>query len=173
MYGSHLFPQIPYFRSDAGTNLGYGISLPPGGNVIYVRSTGAADFDPPELIGRVVPTLAAALSQCRAGKMDTVVILPGHSESVADATMLDNLVAGTRIIGVGTGSNRPTFTWTATTSQWKLDNADVVLSGLLLKFTGATVVKAIDITAADVTSSGARWSPPLARVLVDHRHRGV
>ena len=154
MYGSHLFPQVPYFRSDAGVNLGYGISLPPGGNVVYVRSTGAADFDPPELIGRVVPTLSAALSQCRSGKMDTVVILPGHSESVTDATMLDNLVAGTRIVGVGQGDYRPTFTWTATTSQWKLDNAGVVLSNLLLKFTGATVVKAIDITAADVSILG-------------------
>lgn len=154
MYGTHVFPQVPYFRSDAGVNLGYGISLPPGGNVVYVRSTGAADLDPPELIGRTVPTLAAALSQCRAGKMDTVVVLPGHSESVSDATMLDNLVAGTRIVGVGQGDYRPTFTWTATTSQWKLDNAGVVLSNLLLKFTGATVAKAVDITAADVSILG-------------------
>jgi hypothetical protein len=153
MYGIHTYPQIPYFRSDSGVNLGYGVSLPPGGNVIYCRSTGVADFDPPELTGRIVPTLAAALSQCRSGKMDTVVLLPGHAETVSTATMLDNLVAGTRILGVGHGTNRPTFTFSATTSKWTVDNADVVISNCIIRNT-AVVANTIDAQAANFAFIG-------------------
>jgi hypothetical protein len=150
MYGTLKAPQVPYFRSPAGVDTGYGIILPPGGNVIYLRSTGAADSDPPELIGRCVQTLAAALSQCRSGKGDTIVVLPGHSETVADATMMDNLVAGTRIIGVGHGSNRPTFSWSAAASNWAISKADVIIENLYLNMCSTTTVTAgITFTAAN------------------------
>jgi hypothetical protein len=81
---------------------------------------------------------------------DTVVILPGHSENVAVSTFLSNLVAGTRIQGVGFGLAMPTFRWTATGGQWALNKADCIISGLRLRLEGASgVTKAILVTGTD------------------------
>jgi len=107
---------------------------------------GYGEFDTP------YATLAAALADADLGPGDAVVCLPGHSESVADATMLDNLDDGVAIIGIGHGTNRPTFRWTAAGSQWALNNANTIVAGLRLRLEGANgVTKAIDITGAGVT----------------------
>jgi len=134
----------------------FGIILPPGAHVAaYVRSTGFQSGDDPYISANLVTTLAQGLSRCRSGFGDFVVCLPGHSESVTDATMLTNLVAGTRVIGVGHGSMRPVFRWTATASQWSITKADVVFSGLNLRLEGANgVVKAIAVTGNDVCILG-------------------
>lgn len=153
--GYPLFPQAPYIPVPGGVDLGTVVVMPTGANTIYLRSTGPQAADPPALSGKIVTTLAAALAQCRTGLADTVMVLPGHSESVSTATMLANLVPGTRIIGTGRGSKMPVFRFTATTSQWAIDDADVVIHGLRLRLEGANgVVKAIAITAADVRISG-------------------
>lgn len=155
MWGAHTFMHPDFAAYPAGVDLGGLMVLPTGGNRVYLRSTGPADYDPPSLTGLIVPTLAKALLQCRANKADTVIVLPGHSESVADATMLDNLRAGTRILGFGRGSNMPVFRWTATASQWILNDADVLIKGLRLRLEGANgVVKAIAITGADCRIEG-------------------
>lgn len=57
-------------------------------------------------------TLEYALSQCVANRGDVIFIKPGHAESVASATALNFDIAGVAIIGLGTGTNRPTFTFT-------------------------------------------------------------
>lgn len=150
MFGAHTFPHPDFAGYPAGVDLGTVMVMPTGGNIIYLRSSGPADYDSPALTGRIVTTLAAALRQCRAGRADTVLVLPGHSESVADATMLDNLTQGTRIIGYGRGSIMPTFRWTATGSQWVLNDANVLIRGLRLRMEGADgVVKALAWTGAD------------------------
>jgi hypothetical protein len=153
--GGHLVPQLPFNAMTGGVDLGASVVLPPGGNVIYVRSTAPDDFDPPGVTARVVTTLAVALQTCRANRGDTVVVLPGHSENVADALMLTNLKAGTRIIGLGWGADMPTFRWTATTSQWPITVNNVLIQGLRLRLEGANgVVKAIAITGTDTTIKG-------------------
>lgn len=150
--GGHLFPQLPFNALGAGVDLGGVMVLPPGGNVIYVRSTLPDDFDPPGLSGRTASTLASALSYCRASRGDVIVVLPGHSESVTDANMLANLVAGTKIIGMGWGASMPTFRWTATGASWAVNKNDVLIKGLRLRLEGANgVVKAINVTGSDVT----------------------
>lgn len=150
MYGAFTFPPVPFASYPSGVDLGTVLVMPTGANTTYVRSIGPQSYDPPSLTGRILPTLASALAQCRAGLADTVFVLPGHTESVTDNTMLANLVTGTRIIGVGRGSNMPVFRWTATASQWILNDADVFIRGLRLRLEGANgVVKALAITGAD------------------------
>src|SRR5678815_2425394 len=128
----------------------YGILLPPGGNVVaYLRSSGPQSNDNAYIKDNLLTTLSACLSKCRSGAGDIIVVLPGHSESVTGATMLDNLVAGTRIVGIGYGSAMPTFTFAATGAQWKLNKADVLVSGLRLDLGGANgVTKAVIVTGA-------------------------
>jgi len=152
--GTRLFDGLPRVGVGAGIKTTFGTLLPPDGEVVaYVDSNGVQDGDDHAIKDMVVLTLAAALNRCRAGKNDIIVVRPGHAENVALTTDLDNLVAGTRIVGYGHGANMPTFTWTATTSQWAIDNADVQISGLRLAISGAVVVKGIVITAADCVIS--------------------
>ncbi len=152
-FGSPLAADLSLASAGAGMKTPFGITLlPPGSRVAaYVRSTGLQTGDDQFVAQNLVTTLAAGLARVRTGLGDTVVVLPGHSESVTDATMLTNLVAGTRIVGFGRGSNMPVFRWTATASQWVLDDADVTVTGLRLRLEGANgVVKAINVTGADV-----------------------
>jgi hypothetical protein len=57
-------------------------------------------------------TLEYALSQCVADRGDIIFIKPGHAESIASATALNFDLAGVAIVGLGVGTNRPTFTFT-------------------------------------------------------------
>src|SRR5687767_13634334 len=125
MYGAFNFSHLPSQAFNTGVNLGPLTVIPGGGLVHFLRSTGPADYDPPELTGRLHTTLNSALGQCRSGRGDTVIVLPGHSESISSADQMSNLVAGTRIIGAGSGNVRGTFTWTATGSTFLLDVANV------------------------------------------------
>lgn len=126
--------------------------VPTGGNVFYVRSTGAASGDPSYLRtgGGLYTTLGAALALCRANSGDLIVVLPGHSESV---TTTPTFVAGVKILGFGYGVERPTFTWTATTSNWAINVANVAIQNCILNLDGAIVANAITVTGTDCTIS--------------------
>lgn len=145
-----VYPTLPFQGALAGQQTPFGTLLSPGVNAIFLRSTGAQTGDHPSVVNNLVTTLSKALSYCRSGMGDVIYVLPGHTENVTDALMLTNLVAGTKIIGVGHGSNRPTFRWTATTSSWPISVADVIISGLRLRLEGANgVTKAINVTGSD------------------------
>jgi len=57
-------------------------------------------------------TIDYAIGLCTANKGDVIYVLPGHTETVS-ATSIALDVAGITIIGLGNGSNRPTFTFGA------------------------------------------------------------
>jgi len=91
------------------------------GNVYFVDSnTGASTYngltkDQP------LATLLQAHNKCTANKGDVVMLMPGHTESVAAASTLST--AGVTYLGMGVGDNRPIITFTTATS------ADYILSG--------------------------------------------
>jgi len=71
-------------------------------------------------------TLAGALAQCVANRGDVVLIKPGHAETITSATALLFNVAGVAIIGLGIGTNRPTFTFTtANTAKIPVSAANI------------------------------------------------
>lgn len=139
---------ITGFRTPYG-----GFVLDPGSQVVaYVRATQPADM-PADMLAKWCPDIPSALLKCRAGRNDAVIVLPGHTENVTSTT-LANLVAGTRIVGAGRGSNRPNLRWTATSSQFVMNDADVVIANCILRMEGAVVVKAVAVTAADCAIIG-------------------
>ncbi len=157
------FPDLPLYDLGAGIKTDFGTLLPPGTRITYVRSTGVQTGDPQSIAGRLLTTLNAACAECRSGMGDVIFVLPGHSENITGANALSNLVAGTRIIGLGSlnQSNAPTLTWTATASQIAVAVADVSISGLRLLMDGANgVVKALNVTAPGfrLTNNYMRWS---------------
>lgn len=59
-------------------------------------------------------TLQHGLDSCVAGRGDIVFVGAGHAEAISTATVLALNKAGVAIVGLGNGSSRPTFTFTAT-----------------------------------------------------------
>jgi len=164
-YGTLGFPSLPYVGNSAGIQTQLGTIIPPAGGRIaaYVRSTGKQTGDDEAFARRIVTTLNKGLAQCRSGKPDVVVVLPGHAESITSADFMSSLVAGTRIVGLGTGNLRPTFTWTVNGSTFLLDVADVEIHNCILQFatapgttTAATVAAPITVSAAGCGIFGCR-----------------
>ena len=95
-------------------------------------------------------TLAYALTAATASKGDTIYLMPGHAEAVIAAGTITVATIGVRIIGLGQGSLRPTFTWTtANTATWLVTAADVLIRNVIFDLTGiAVLVNGISVTAA-------------------------
>jgi hypothetical protein len=148
-------------RGSGGIQTPFGTVIQPGCRVVYVRSTGVQSGDEAYLINQPpVTTLNAALAQCRPGLGDTVFVLPGHVENISSANQMSNLVAGTRIVGLGYGTLRPTFTWTAATATFLFNKANVSLENCILNMDpGAgtvTVAAPITISAAGCSIIGCQ-----------------
>lgn len=149
-------PQIPFQLASGGLRTELGTFTPPGGRVVaYVHHLGAprlADITAATTVPNVCKTLNEALRQCQSGWGDTVLVLPGHAENISSADQMSALVAGTRIIGLGNGNNRPTFTWTAAAATFLLDVANVRIENCILNMDpGAGTVN----VAAPMTVSAA------------------
>lgn len=144
---SQFVSDLPVNQNFPGVRTPFGIQLPPGGRVAaYLRSTGAQSGDDITIGSNLVTTLSAALSRVRSGMGDTIIALPGHAENV---TTTPTWVAGTRLIGIPLGTSTPTFTWSATSSQWAINVANVWIQGCKLAVSGAVVVKGIYVTGAN------------------------
>lgn len=96
-------------------------------------------------------TLDYAVSRCVADRGDIIFVKPGHAETIATATALAIDVAGVAVIGLGRGSNRPTFNLTATTST-------ITMSANNCVFWNCLVTGGVDAIVAVFTVSGADCS---------------
>ncbi len=56
-------------------------------------------------------TLSYAVSSCVGGRGDIIICGSGHIETISSATAMALHVSGVAVIGVGSGTNRPQFTW--------------------------------------------------------------
>lgn len=92
-------------------------------------------------------TLAYALTQCRTGKGDIIFVKPGHTLAINDAVTLSLNVADVAIIGLGSGSSRPTITLgTATTANIPVTAANVVLQNFLFVMNFANIASVFTAT---------------------------
>ena len=157
-YGNFMAPGLPL--ADGAIQTPYATILPPTTRVAaFVRSGGIQDGDSEFIRNNLVTTLDAGLKRCRSGLGDYVYVLPDHSENVSSADQMSSLVAGTRIVGLGAGTLRPTLTWTAAAATFLFDVANVSLSNFVLKFAtsdngGVTVAAPITVSAAGCSITG-------------------
>lgn len=92
----------------------------------------------------------AVNTACRANKGDIVFVKPGHAETIADATTLTLGVAGVAVIGLGSGSNRPTLTFsTATTANIPVTAANITVHNMLFKANKADVASVFTATSTN------------------------
>lgn len=147
-----LTQEAPYYELGAGVRFDFGTIVPPMGRVVaYVRSSDS-NLLPADIRAKCFRTLNAALSKCTLHG-DTVIVLPGHAENISTADQMSNLVAGTRIVGVGRGTGRPTFAFTAATASFLLDVANVTIENCIFDLchtgnAGVTVAAPFTVSAA-------------------------
>lgn len=79
------------------------------GNVFWVDST-AAQTGSKGTFSAPFAAVQTALAMCTAGNGDIIVCKAGHVETISSATAFPLNIAGVSLIGLGTGSSRPTFT---------------------------------------------------------------
>ncbi len=151
--GSVNTPYLPFNDINAGAYGPYGAMIPPAGAVFFVRGNGTTvtyySWDPPGVRERLNASVAVALTQCVAARGDRVIVLEGHTENIATADAWP-FVTGVTVVGVGTGANRPTITWTATGSSVLMNDANCKLINLNLNLDpgSGTVTVAAPITAS-------------------------
>lgn len=145
---------LPYQDLGAGLRTPFGTIIPTGANVHYYRTTGQQDFDPPEIAARGIhTTLNSALGQCRSGRYDTVIALPGSAENISAADQMSNLVAGTQIVSLV--PQAASLTWSAAGSTFLLDVDNVALAGFALNMAGSLTSSTALTVAAPMTITGA------------------
>jgi len=134
--------------------------LGPGRN-FYVSSTNAqhlaiTDSDTNSGLTPLDPlsTIDYAIGLCTAGRGDNIICLPGHTEDITTAAAIVFDVADVTLLGLGTGSARPTITCSGTTDTTDINitAANVTIDNVYFDMTGNDSVAAfIDVDAADCT----------------------
>lgn len=121
------------------------------GNVFWVDS-GAGSNGNKGTFDRPFATIDYAVGACTASNGDIIFVKPGHVETVIAAAGLALDVAGVAVVGLGSGSLRPTVNvTTAVSASAVVSAANVSLVNML--FTGGidALTGPLSITGADCT----------------------
>jgi hypothetical protein len=122
------------------------------------ESGSAGSNSNPGTFAKPFATIDYAVGRCVADRGDIIVVKPGHTETVTAAAGLDLDVAGIALVGLGSGSLRPTINFTtATTADMDVDAANISMVNFL--FTGGVDALAapIDVNAADFALINCEW----------------
>lgn len=98
-------------------------------------------------------TLDYAIGQCVAGRGDIIVLKPGHAENISAASGITVDVAGIAIVGLGTGTLRPKFSFTAATATFVVSAANVSFYNVQWEANFADVTIGLDVSGVD----GLTW----------------
>lgn len=120
------------------------------GTSYFVDSGSGSDTNDGLSWDTALATLDAANNKCTANQGDIIYVAEGHAESwttTGAKVVLDT--AGVTVIGLGVGSDRPTFSFGHTGATWTISAANVVLYNLLFLTTVDSVVTYGTISGAD------------------------
>jgi len=128
------------------------------GDVYWVDSgTGSNSY--PGTFRRPFSTIDYAVGRCTASNGDIIMVKPGHTESITGSGTITFDVAGVTVVFMGSGSLRPTITWsTATTARMIVSAADVTLTGSAI----------FDMTGYDAVAIGIHVSGANFKMLGDY-----
>lgn len=122
------------------------------GNVFFVYSgaTGTGDGVSP---ANACTTINAAVALCAADNHDTILVLPGHTETITAAAGVALSTAGVRVVGVGAGRQRPRVNYTtAVGASFDVTAARCSVENLYFTPLGVdNVTAAVNVQAADFT----------------------
>lgn len=126
------------------------------GEVFYVCSANAfaSNNNPGTDKARPLATIAGALAKVTAGRGDVILVMQGHTESLAadiDVTTSHN---STRVVGLGCGESRPILTFTATGAKVDIDGTDITWANMVHKNDVDSQDVVIDVDGAGAVIEG-------------------
>lgn len=129
---------------------------PFGGQVFYVGTPLPSGPIPTWMANRLFASVDTALEQCVSGRGDTILVLPGTAITISSADQWSELAAtDVSVVGLGSGTNRPTITWTAATATVLFDVANFRLKNFQLFLAGPHAAGSALTVAAPITVSAA------------------
>jgi hypothetical protein len=130
------------------------------GSVFFVHAGTGVDEGPAgKTPATPMKTLDYAIGKCTANKGDIIYLMPGHTDTTAAAGGITCDVAGISIIGLGSGSLRPTITWSATASTIAISAANVTISNIITTISIDEVVSMFNVTGANCTLDRVDFVP--------------
>jgi hypothetical protein len=117
------------------------------GDVYWVDSGGLQNGD--GTFTRPFLTIDTAINHCTANNGDVIIVKAGHAETLATASAITADVAGVSIIGLGSGADRPTLTFSDTAATVVVSAASVTIQNIITKPSIDSVVSPIVVSGAD------------------------
>ena len=133
------------------------------GDILFVNNTVTAATDATgygQNPDAPFATLDYAIGQCTASNGDVIYVMPGHAEDLTAADSIDVDVAGIKIIGLGWGALKPTFSTTAAAGSFKVDAANVLVRNIKLVAnfaTGTTAGMTLTANATNLIVEDCDW----------------
>lgn len=155
-----MYPTLP---TPIGQMLATGLTVtrPVTGRYYVIMKSGGSNenelkamygFNYPDGIAGFYPSIAAAvaaLANTRGGCGDTLLLAPGHTETISSATALTISVSGLYIRAVGNGNARATITLdTATTATINVTAANVTFDNCVFVANFAAIASCFTLTTA-------------------------
>ena len=145
------------FGSTPASIGGYSSVYPTGGKAFLVIPTAHGNYQnylqmlppDPDGLNRVFTTLSSALLSCVANRGDVIYIAEGYTETITGAWG-GVPIAGVRVIGLGDGANRPTFTFTtAITANIPVAVTNFVFQNCIFTCNFDAITAMVTVTGAD------------------------
>lgn len=133
------------------------------GDVWYVNSvTGSDTANNGKSPKNAFASINAASNAATLNNGDVIYVMPNHAETIANATTLTLAKAGITVIGLGTGSARPTLTFsTANTANIPVTANNITISNILFVGNFLSIASVFTVTgtasAKDLTISGCEF----------------
>jgi hypothetical protein len=110
-------------------------------------------------------TLDYAVGRCTASRGDIIVLMPGYTETVSDATSLALDVAGVAVVGLGAGTLRPNITLdTATAATIAVSADNISIKNVIFTASFADIAELFTPTAVNFHVEDCKFTASAADV---------
>jgi hypothetical protein len=144
--------------------IGSGTQIPATtGKYFFVDSNTGSDANPGTDPEQPLATLDGALTKCRNSKMDVVVLMPGHSETITGAGGITLDKIGVYVVGLGTYDLRPRFLMDGgTTVTCLVTAANVTVENVVFAAGHADIATFATVTAKGCCFKYCKWEDNIA-----------
>ena len=141
---------------DAGIDIQkiLGGGLITGGEIHYVGTSGTAAYAYMQSrveSSKLHTSIDTAIGQCTADRGDYIIVLPNYTETIAADAGITLDIAGVSIIGLGSGTLKPTLTFSATASDISVTAANCLIKNFRMVSSINSLVNFIDADAGQLT----------------------
>ena len=121
-------------------------------SVPFAGAVGGSDVGP-GTYKQPYSTINGAIGKTVASRGDIIMVGPGHTETVSASATISFSKAGVAVIGMGSGTLRPTITFdTIIDSTINVDAANCAMKNMILTANFADITTAMNVGAVDFTA---------------------